>query len=125
MANREESRTDLGVVKIHKNSIASIAAIAALEVEGVKSLAKGFASGIKEAFGKKDAGAIKVEFDKNAEVSVEIPLVILYTYNIPEVAGKVQENVRASLEKMTSLSIKDISINVSAIEKRNSQEAPR
>jgi len=117
MMNREDSRTDLGLVRIHKNSIASIASIAALEVEGVKSLARDFASGLMEAFGKKDAASIKVEFDKNGEVSIEIPLVIQYNYNIPEVAAKVQENVRSGLEKMTSLAIKDISVNVKAIEK--------
>ena len=33
---REESRTDLGAIRIHKNVIASIASIAAIEIEGVK-----------------------------------------------------------------------------------------
>jgi uncharacterized alkaline shock family protein YloU len=60
--------------------------------------------------------AIKVEIDKNEEVKVEIPLVIKYGFNIPDIANKVQENVRNALEKMTNLSIKDIDINVQGIE---------
>lgn len=117
MINREESQTDFGTVRIHKDSIASIASIAAREIEGVKAIGKGFASGFFELFGKKDAGAIKVEFDKNGEVSLEIPLIVGYGFSIPDVSARVQENVRQNLEKMTNLYLKDISINVQSIEK--------
>ncbi len=115
--DREESRTDLGTIKIHKNVIASIAAIAANEIEGVKSIGRDFRAGILELFGKKALGVIKVVIDKNGDVWLEITLIIKYGYNIPDVANKVQENVRNALEKMTSLSIKDVNINVQGIEK--------
>jgi len=114
---REESHTDLGTIKIHKNVIASIAAIASGEIEGVKSIGKDFRSGILELWGKKVLCNIKVVIDKNGEVWVEIPLIIKYGYNIPDVADKVQENVRNALEKMTNLNIKDININVQGIER--------
>jgi uncharacterized alkaline shock family protein YloU len=117
MANRNDSLTELGTIKIHRDSIASIAAIAATETEGVKCIGKNFRSGLMELAGKKDYSAIKVEFDKNGEVCLEIPLVIKYNFSIPDVATKVQENVRNGLEKMTNIIIKDISINVQAIEK--------
>lgn len=114
---RDESRNDLGVLKIHKNVISSISSIAATEIEGVKSVAKDLKSGLLEVFGRKSSSAIKVDISKNEEVKVEIPLIIKYGYNIPEVAGRVQENVRAALEKMSNLSIKDININVRGIER--------
>jgi uncharacterized alkaline shock family protein YloU len=117
MANRNDSLTELGTIKIHRNSVASIAAIAAIEIEGVKCIGKNFRSGLMELVGKKDYSAIRVEFDKNGEVSLEIPLVVKYNFSIPDVATKVQENVRNGLEKMTNIIIKDVSINVQAIEK--------
>ena len=115
--NRDESRNDLGVIKVHKNVISSISAIAATEIEGVKSVANNLRSALFEIAGQKSYSAIKVEISKNEEVKVEIPLIIKYGYNIPEVAGRVQENVRAALEKMSNLSIKDININVRGIER--------
>jgi len=115
--NKEESRTDLGMVRIHKNVIASIASLAACEIEGVKRIGGDFRTGILELVGQKAHIAIKVEFDRNSEAKIEVPLVIKYGYNIPEIAGRAQENIRQALEKMTSLSIKDININVQAIEK--------
>ncbi len=114
---REESHTDLGTVRIHKNVIASIASLAALDVEGVKRVGGDFKSGLMELIGKKSSYAVKVEINKSEEVCLDIPLVIKYGYNIPDIADKVQENIRNSLEKMTNLSIKEININVQGIEK--------
>ena len=114
---REESHTDLGIVRIHKNVIASIASLAALDVEGVKRVGGDFKSGLMEVIGKKSSYAVKVEINKSEEVCLDIPLVIKYGYNIPDIADKAQENIRNSLEKMTNLSIKEININVQGIEK--------
>ena len=115
--HREESRTDLGTIRIHKNVIASIASLAATEIQGVKRVGGDFRSGFLELIGKKTSIAIKVEIDKNEEVRITVPLVIKYGFNIPDIANKVQENVRNALEKMTNLLIKDININVQGIER--------
>jgi uncharacterized alkaline shock family protein YloU len=117
MMQREESRTDLGTIRIHKNVIASIASLAASEVAGVKRIGGNFKSGLLELIGRKSLSPIRVELNKNEEVKLEIPLVIKYGFNIPDIAGKVQEGVRNNLEKMTSLSIKDINVNVQGIER--------
>jgi len=115
--HKDESRTDLGIVRIHKNVIASIAALAATEIEGVKRVGGDLKSGLMELIGKKSFGGIKVEIDKNEEVRLDVPLVIKYEFNIPDICARVQENVRSAIEKMTSLSVKDININVQGIER--------
>jgi len=117
MQHNDESITGLGAIKIHKNAIASITSIAAVEIEGVKRVGGNLKSGFFAIFGKKTYSAISVEINKNGEVRVEIPLIIKYGYNIPDIASRVQENVRQSLEKMTNLAVKDINIKVRAIEK--------
>lgn len=61
--------------------------------------------------------AIKVEITKQEEVTVAVPLIIKYGYNIPDVANRVQESVRVALEKMSNLSIKEINVNVQGIER--------
>lgn len=113
----QDARTDLGTIRIHKNVIASIAQVAAVEIEGVKRVGGDLKSGIMELISKKTHMAIKVEFDKNDDVRIEIPIVIRYGFNIPEIANRAQENIRYALEKMTNLSIRDININVRGIER--------
>lgn len=117
MINEEESRTDLGTVRIYNGVISSIAALAALEIEGVEKIGGNLKSRILEFLGKKLQYAVNVELDKTGEAKIDIPLVIKYGFNIPETANKVQKNVRNALEKMTNLPIKDININVQAIER--------
>jgi len=115
--HNEESRTALGTIRIHRDVIASIASLAASETEGVKDIAKDFKTGVLEMLGKKPLSAVKVQIEKNEEVRIEIPLIIKYGFNVPEVANKAQDNIRNRLEKMTDLSVKDININVCGIER--------
>ena len=113
----EESRTDFGAIKIHKDVIASIASLASLEVEGVKKIGGDFKASIYEMLGKKEQMGIRVEIDRNDEVRLNIPLVVKYGHNITEIARHVQENIQQSLEKMTDLAIKEINVSVQRIEK--------
>jgi uncharacterized alkaline shock family protein YloU len=114
----DESRTDFGTIKIHKNVIASIAAIAAEEIDGIKRVGgQTLASGIMDLIGRRYQRVIKVDIDKNDDVRLQVPVIIAYDSNIPEVAQRVQENIRTALEKMTSLSVREITINVQGIEK--------
>ena len=115
--NPDESRNELGILRIHKNVISSISSIAATEVEGVKRVGRDLRSGLRELIEKKFFSSIRVEITKHEEVKVQIPLIIKYGYNIPEIANRVQENVRLALEKMSNLSIKEINVNVQGIER--------
>lgn len=113
----EESRTDLGAVRIHKDVIASIASLASLEIEGVKKIGGDLKANIYELLGKKQQRGINVEIDKNDEVIINVPIIVNYGYNVTDIARKVQENIQLSLDKMTNLTIKEININVQKIEK--------
>lgn len=115
--HRDESHSDFGLIRIHDNVIASIASIAVCEIEGVKGIGRNFKTGLLEILDKKGFSSIKVEKDKNSEITISIPVIIKYGFNIPETASKVQGNVRNALEKMTNLSIKDINILVQSIER--------
>ncbi len=117
MKKNEESRTDLGAIRIHKDVIASVASLACLEVEGVKKIGGDFKASIYELLGKKQQRGISVEIDRNDEVKLNVPVVVKYGYNITDIARNVQENIEQSLEKMTNLTIKEININVQRIEK--------
>jgi uncharacterized alkaline shock family protein YloU len=111
------SKIDLGAVKIHKNVIASIASLAALENEGVKRIASFESFDVGVILGLKKPKGIKVEFGKHNEMCLEIPLIVKYGYNIPEIAEGVQDSVRQALEKMLDKSPRDIRINIQGIEK--------
>lgn len=111
------NKIEAGSVKIHKNVIASIAAFAALEITGVKHIGKPSCIAFLEFFGLKASRLIKVEFGRNGEIRLEVPLVVAYGCTIASVVESVQDNIRRSLEKMLDKSPRDIRINVQGIEK--------
>lgn len=111
------SGSEMGKVRIHKNAIACVVSEAAIEIEGVLAVGKSLKAKILELAGQGKNSAIDIQINKNEEISVEIPIIISYGFNIPEVVGRVQENVRYALERMTSLSVREINVNVQSIER--------
>jgi len=109
--------SDLGAVKIHKEVIAAIATIAVSETEGAIKLKNDLKSSLAEFLGKKDYPGITVTFDKGNRVRLEVRINVKYGYHIPDIAAKVQENIRNSIEKMTDLNLTDINVNIQGIER--------
>ncbi len=113
----ENTKTELGEIKIHKSVIASIATETTKQIPGVIKIGKDLKTSLLELIGRKDATAIKIEFDKNGEAVITIPIIVKYGYNIPEIAAKVQEDVKLAVENSTSILIKDINVNIQEIKK--------
>lgn len=105
---------DEGSVKISTDVIASIAGVAATEVEGVVGMSGGI-KGLSDILGLKNISkGIKVEVGEK-ETSVDISIIVEYGLNISEIAAKVQENVKSSIENMTGLEVIQINVNVQGI----------
>lgn len=113
----EESQTELGIIRIHRDVIASIACLAAQETEGVWGVGRSPGNELFGLFGIRRRSAVKIHIDKNEEVRIEMPIIVKYGFNVPEVAAKTQDNVRSRLEKTTDLVVRDININICGIER--------
>jgi len=105
----------LGAVQIHNNVIATIARLAALKVPGVVEMSGTFVDGLAGMIGRKttDRG-IHVEVDDNA-VILELHVVLEYGVRIPEVAWRVQHEVRQAVEQMTGKTAKAVNVIVQSV----------
>ncbi|WP_407268341.1 Asp23/Gls24 family envelope stress response protein [Radiobacillus sp. PE A8.2] len=116
----EDSR--LGKVEIAPEVIEVIAGIAATEVSGVFAMRGNFASGVAERFGKKSHGkGIKVELTETG-VLIDVYVVIDYGSKIPDVAQKIQTNIRQALKNMTALEIEEINIHIVGVQMDHKEE---
>lgn len=127
MADSKEywtSDSDQGSVRISEDVIASIAAIAASETEGVGNLYSGIGTNVAEFLGKKSlAKGVKVVFHGDL-VEVEVSLLAEYGYNICEVSKKVQSAVRSSIQSMTGMRTSAVNINVGGVSFETALSAP-
>ena len=118
MADGKEyvSRPDeLGNIHISEEVLAVIAAAAAMEVEGVGSLAANLGSDIAELLGKKNLAKgvhVRMEDDK---VEVELSVLMGYGHTIPEIGRAIQDGVKSAIESMTGLEVSVVNVSVAGI----------
>ena len=105
----------IGEVRIADDVVASIAALAALEVDGVASMAGNATDELLSRVGVKGTGkGAKVEVIERI-VSVEMAVNLKYGYNIPAVSGRIQEKVKSAIETMTGLTVSDVNIRIAGV----------
>lgn len=107
---------DQGSIKISEDVVASIAAVAISETEGVSGLYSSFTNDIVSFLGKKTpAKGVKVTFHSDNTVDIDICYLACFGSNICDVAKNVQENVKSAVESMTNLDIGNINIHVAGV----------
>lgn len=94
--------------------IAAIARLAATKVDGVVGFSGGLMGGITEVLTKNPSRGIRVECGEK-QVALDIRLAVRYGVRIPEVAVRVQEEVKRSIEEMTGLEVVEVNIHVQSV----------
>ena len=114
-ANKSEINSELGTIKIADEVVATVAGLAATEVEGVASMSGGWGTDLVEKLGRKNFGkGIRVEVT-GEETKIEIFLVIDYGYQIPKVAEEVQNEVKQAVETMTGLKVTSVNVHIVSV----------
>ena len=104
---------DLGNIQIAEEVVANLTTATALEVDGVGGLMNGNVSDILG--GKKlTAKGVRVDMDGDALI-VNLFLMIRYGCGISDVASKVQQAVRATLESTTGFRVNAVNVHVGGI----------
>lgn len=102
-------------IKIADDVVATIAGKAASEVEGVYSMAGGFAGGISEVFGKKSyTKGIKVD-NTEKSIKIDVNIIVEYGARIPDVAYEIQNRVKKAVENMTGLKVEEVNVHVQGV----------
>lgn len=104
---------ETGTINISEDVVASIAAIAISEVDGVAGLHSG--AEITDLIGKKSLSkGVKITLNQNS-VQVDCYIQVKYGYTIPEVAKTIQDQVSTAVESMTGLSVETVNVGVGGI----------
>ncbi len=107
---------NLGEIKIADEVVAIIAGLAAMEVEGVASMAGNATREIISKLGVKSLSkGARVDVLEGI-VTVSLNLILKYGYSIMDISGKVQEKVKAAIENMTGLTVADVNIRIAGVE---------
>ena len=103
-----------GTISYANEVIATIAGVAANEIDGIAGMS--VAGGIGEIWGKNKniTRGVKVEVSSH-EASVDLYIIVEYGKPIQKVAAEVQENVRKALESLTGLKVVKVDVHVQGV----------
>ena len=105
-----------GEIIIADEVIAVIAGLAAMEVDGVASMAGNATRELISKIGIKTLSkGVKVDVLEDV-VTVAVTLNLKYGYNVMDVSARVQEKVKVAVENMTGLKVADVNVRVAGIE---------
>ena len=124
MQNHENTQPN-GNLKISREVISTIAKYAALEVEGVASLAS-FTANLKGwLLRRKSAKPITIDLTDDV-ARIDLHINVKAGVKIPELAEKVQAAVKEAVQNMTGIAVSHVNIEISNIifEKMGSELAP-
>ncbi|MBQ2917386.1 MAG: Asp23/Gls24 family envelope stress response protein [Clostridia bacterium] len=112
-------------IQIADDVVAVIAGKAVSEVNGVASMAGGFAGGISEVLsGKKNLSkGIKVEVGEK-EATIDVNIIVEYGVRIPDVAFEIQSRVKKAVEAMTGLKVAGVNVHVQGVRTSEEQTQP-
>ena len=114
-----------GTVTFATDVVATIAGLAATEIEGVASMVGSSSSGLAEIFKRGQntrslTRGVRVELNDNT-VAIHLTIVVDYGSPVPEVARSIQENVKKAIENMSGLEVTAVNVMVHGVsfEKEN------
>ena len=113
---RIQLENNQGEIIVADEVIPVITGLAAMEVEGVASMAGNATRELISKIGIKSLSkGVKVDVLEDV-VTVEATLNLKYGYNVKDVSVKVQEKVKVAIENMTGLNVADVNVRVAGIE---------
>ncbi|MBP3431745.1 MAG: Asp23/Gls24 family envelope stress response protein [Clostridia bacterium] len=104
-----------GKITLDRKILVSIINLAAKEINGVESVTNTERPWIKKLFKRYDDG-VEIKFEKNGALTIDVYINIYVGFSVPDIAYRVQENIRNSLATMVALKPLKINIHVINVE---------
>lgn len=128
MENENTVMTDIkvnetGKVSFAPDVIATIANLAASDVEGVTGLGGGFADSLTGILGGKKSytKGVRVEVGQE-EAAVDVVINVKYGSKIQLVCAEVQQEVKKAIEMMTGLRVVEVNVCVQSVAFENDKD---
>ena len=109
-----------GMVSFATDVIATIAGLAATEVEGVCSMYSS-SGGFADIFTRRGSAGtkgltkgVKVDISDN-RLSIAVNIIVDYGFPVPEIAKNIQENVKKAVENMSGLTVQSVNVHVQGV----------
>lgn len=105
-----------GKITCNRNILLSIIDLATREICGVSGLASSFRSKISSFFTKNKNSSVRVRFNTNGSLSVDVYIRMFYGYSVPDIAYKIQENIKNGISAMIDMRATRVNVHVMGVD---------
>ncbi|MBE5755510.1 MAG: Asp23/Gls24 family envelope stress response protein [Clostridia bacterium] len=106
--NEDETKDN---VTYKKHVVMSIVSLATQEINGIASISRKSVSMIRSALSKNINRGIIVDFNNN-NAKIDVFVNVKFGFSVKDVAFRVQENIKASVESMTEYKVESVNVHV-------------
>lgn len=107
-------RSENGSLQISADAVAKIAQLAALEVDGVADVVPG--KPVYRGFGRKPVSAKPVTVEMQDGIAqLHVNILAAYGSKVMAVSGRVQENVKHTVQNMTGITVSRVDVLVAGL----------
>ncbi|MBQ8798956.1 MAG: Asp23/Gls24 family envelope stress response protein [Lachnospiraceae bacterium] len=108
--------SNIGEIMIADDVIATIAGVAATEVEGVSAMQGNITNELVGKLGMKNlTKGIRVNLTEDG-VTVDLSVQMCYGYSIPKTCKEVQEKVKSAIENMVGLTVNVVNVHIVGVD---------
>ncbi|MBR2409813.1 MAG: Asp23/Gls24 family envelope stress response protein [Lachnospiraceae bacterium] len=108
--------SSIGEVMIADDVIATIAGLAATEVEGVFAMQGNVTNELVGRLGMKNlTKGVRIKLEESG-VAVELSVQMRYGYSIPKTCKAIQEKVKSAIENMVGLSVGVVNVHIVGVD---------
>lgn len=105
-----------GKITCDRNILLSIISLATKEISGVSSLQDSFGMKFARFFKKSDSTGVKVKFSTNGLLTIDVFVRIFNGNRVPEVACKIQENIKNNISSMVDMRVNKINVHIVGVD---------
>jgi uncharacterized alkaline shock family protein YloU len=105
---------DEGSVSYKDNVVLSIVNLSTQEISGVACISSDGVPMTKRLLNKNCHKGVIIEFEDN-NVKVDVYVKVKFGYSVRDVAFRVQENIKSSIESMTDFKVAEINIHCTGV----------
>ena len=105
-----------GKITCNRNILLSIIDLATREICGVSGLASSFKSKVARLFTKNKNPGVRVRFNPNGSLAVDVYIRMYYGYSVPDIAYKIQENIKNGISAMVDMKTTKVNVHIMGVD---------
>lgn len=105
-----------GKITCDRKILLSIISLATKEISGISGMTCPFSQKVYNLFTRNTKGGVRIAFKENNVLKVDVYVRVLVGYKVPDIAFRVQENIKNGISSMVDMNATQVNVHVLGVD---------